>query len=39
MKFLVLYDDIDEEKVAELSLVENIQRSDLNPIEEAEVNR
>ena len=32
----VIRDDIDEEKVAELSLVENIQRSDLNPIEEAE---
>ena len=32
----VIRDDIDDEKVAELSLVENIQRSDLNPIEEAE---
>ena len=32
----VIRDDIDDEKVAELSLVENIQRSELNPIEEAE---
>ena len=32
----VIRDDIDEEKVAELSMVENIQRTDLNPIEEAE---
>ena len=32
----VIRDDIDEDKVAEISLVENIQRSDLNPIEEAE---
>lgn len=28
--------DIDEEKVSELALVENLQRDDLNPIEEAE---
>ena len=32
----VIRDDIDDRKVAELSLVENIQRSELNPIEEAE---
>ena len=32
----IIRDDIDEKKVAELSLVENIQRSELNPIEEAE---
>ena len=32
----VIRDDIDDHKVAELSLVENIQRSELNPIEEAE---
>ncbi len=32
----VIRDDVDDEKVAELSLVENIQRSELNPIEEAE---
>ena len=32
----IIRDDIDDEKVAELSLVENIQRSALNPIEEAE---
>ena len=32
----VIRDDIDDKKVAELSLVENIQRSELNPIEEAE---
>ena len=32
----IIRDDIDDEKVAELSLVENIQRSELNPIEEAE---
>ncbi len=32
----VIRDDIGDEKVAELSLVENIQRSELNPIEEAE---
>ena len=29
-------DDIKDDRVAELSLVENIQRSELNPIEEAE---
>ena len=32
----IIRDDIKDEKVAELSLVENIQRSELNPIEEAE---
>ena len=32
----IIRDDIDDQKVAELSLVENIQRSELNPIEEAE---
>ena len=32
----ILRDDIEDEKIAELSLVENIQRSELNPIEEAE---
>ena len=32
----VIRDDLEDEKVAELSLVENIQRSELNPIEEAE---
>ena len=32
----IIRDDIDDEKVAEISLVENIQRSELNPIEEAE---
>ncbi len=32
----IIRDDINVEKIAELSLVENIQRSELNPIEEAE---
>lgn len=32
----IVRDDITDEKIAELSLVENIQRSNLNPIEEAE---
>ena len=32
----IIRDDVDDQKVAELSLVENIQRSELNPIEEAE---
>ena len=32
----IIRDDINEDKLAELSLVENIQRSELNPIEEAE---
>ena len=32
----VIRDDLSDDRVAELSLVENIQRSELNPIEEAE---
>ena len=32
----IIRDDIKDDKIAELSLVENIQRSELNPIEEAE---
>ena len=32
----IIRDDVKDEKIAELSLVENIQRSELNPIEEAE---
>ncbi len=32
----IIRNDISDEKIAELSLVENIQRSELNPIEEAE---
>ena len=32
----IIRNDINDEKIAELSLVENIQRSELNPIEEAE---
>lgn len=32
----IIRDDIKDEKIAEFSLVENIQRSELNPIEEAE---
>ena len=32
----IIKNDIDNSKIAELSLVENIQRSELNPIEEAE---
>tara|TARA_B100000989_G_C19487444_1_gene448165 strand:- start:493 stop:1374 length:882 start_codon:yes stop_codon:yes gene_type:complete len=32
----IIRDDIENNKIAELSLVENIQRSELNPIEEAE---
>ena len=31
----IIRDDINDKKIAELSLVENIQRSELNPIEEA----
>ena len=32
----IIRNDINDDKIAELSLVENIQRSELNPIEEAE---
>ena len=32
----IIRTDINDQKIAELSLVENIQRSELNPIEEAE---
>ncbi|MDC0094059.1 ParB/RepB/Spo0J family partition protein [Alphaproteobacteria bacterium] len=32
----IIRDDVEDDKIAELSLVENIQRSELNPIEEAE---
>ena len=32
----IIRDDIKDEKIAEFSLVENIQRSELNPMEEAE---
>ena len=32
----IIRDDINDDKIAELSLVENVQRSELNPIEEAE---
>ena len=32
----IIRDDINDKKIAELTLVENIQRSELNPIEEAE---
>ena len=32
----IIRDDVEDEKIADLSLVENIQRSELNPIEEAE---
>ena len=32
----IIRDDVEENKIPELALVENIQRSELNPIEEAE---
>ncbi len=32
----IIRDDIDNNRIAELSIVENIQRSELNPIEEAQ---
>ena len=32
----IIRDDINDDKIAELALVENVQRSELNPIEEAE---
>ena len=32
----IIRDDVEEDKIPELALVENIQRSELNPIEEAE---
>lgn len=36
---VVIMDDVDENKMLELALVENIQREDLNPIETAEAYR
>lgn len=36
---VVLYDDIDDARMLELALVENLQREDLNPIETAEAYR
>jgi ParB family chromosome partitioning protein len=36
---VVLYDDVDDTRMLELALVENIQREDLNPIETAEAYR
>lgn len=36
---VVLYDDVDDTRMLELALVENLQREDLNPIETAEAYR
>lgn len=36
---VVLYDDVDNTRMLELALIENIQREDLNPIETAEAYR
>ena len=32
---IILRDDLSPEKIVEISLLENLERSDLNPIEEA----